>query len=239
MRIIDKNTDFYDYLQGIYRDDSLVFDRTDSYILDKSIVCDNLHSSYNESSNDYFLLLQVCNTFWLFLITVTDRNSWMKATNYTVDLVSTWKNYNKDRCMMSLDVISLPWRIIRQYSDYKGFIPGRTKLNKTSLLNNPKDAIDAINNKNYDIEHSFMRHRIYVGADYSNPIEKHIPIIAASGLAGLIDPLDIYLSFEEYFSTEKTASERTESVGITDKEKVENHGFDVKQSFRGSKKRSK
>lgn len=27
MRIIDKNTDFYDFYQNIYRDDSVTFDR--------------------------------------------------------------------------------------------------------------------------------------------------------------------------------------------------------------------
>ncbi len=52
-------------------------------------------------------------------------------------------------------------------------------------------------------------------------------------MAGCINPLDIYLAFDEYFSLEKQAQERTESVGITDKERIENHGFDVKTSFRG------
>lgn len=41
------------------------------------------------------------------------------------------------------------------------------------------------------------------------------------------------ISLEEHFSHEKTSSERTTSVGITDKEKIENHGFDVRTSFRG------
>jgi len=31
---------------------------------------------------------------------------------------------------------------------------------------------------------------------------------------------------------EKTASERRESIGLTDIEKIENHGFDKKVSFR-------
>jgi hypothetical protein len=45
--------------------------------------------------------------------------------------------------------------------------------------------------------------------------------------------LDIYNAFEEYFSLERTSTERTESVGLTDKEKITNHGFDTKISFRG------
>ena len=48
-----------------------------------------------------------------------------------------------------------------------------------------------------------------------------------------MDPLAVYLAIEEFFSKEKTAAERIESVGLTDKERIENHGFDAKTSFRG------
>lgn len=63
--------------------------------------------------------------------------------------------------------------------------------------------------------------------------EKHIPLLKATGFADQIDPLSIYLAFEEYFSLEKSSTERTESIGLTDREKIENHGFDIKRSFRG------
>ena len=46
MRIIDKNTDFYDYLQymwGYY--DSSSFDRTDSFLLTKDEFCECLRRS--------------------------------------------------------------------------------------------------------------------------------------------------------------------------------------------------
>ena len=62
---------------------------------------------------------------------------------------------------------------------------------------------------------------------------KHIPLLKASGLSQFLMPLEVYLSLEEHFSHEKTSNERTTSVDITDKEKIENHGFDVKTSFRG------
>ena len=42
MRIIDKNTDFYDFLQNMYPDNSLTFDRTDSFVLTKDILCKHL-----------------------------------------------------------------------------------------------------------------------------------------------------------------------------------------------------
>jgi len=63
--------------------------------------------------------------------------------------------------------------------------------------------------------------------------EPAIPILSELGFAGCINPLDIYLAFEEYFSMEKTVNERSESIGLTNDEKVENHGFNLKDSFRG------
>lgn len=38
MRIIDKNSDFYDYFQNIYYDNSLTFDRRSSFILTKEMI---------------------------------------------------------------------------------------------------------------------------------------------------------------------------------------------------------
>ena len=69
MRIIDKNTDFYDYYQNIYHDDSLTFDRTDSFLLTKENLCGYLPvDKYTPEGDFEYLLLQVCNTFWLFLV---------------------------------------------------------------------------------------------------------------------------------------------------------------------------
>lgn len=227
MRIIDKNTDFYDYLQGVYRDDSLTFDRTDSFMLTKELLCKQLRSS--RRTDFTFLLLQVCNTFWLFLVEIKEKDDWGNITDYSVDLVSTWKNYNKDRCLIKLYEIMLPWRVLWRFSNsHFNF-----KFNKERLLSEPQPAIDAVDHKEYEVNWNLTKHTVYRGSDFNYPEEKSIPILKASGLAGLIDPMEIYLSFEEYFSAEKTASERTESVGITDTEKVENHGFDNKVSFRG------
>lgn len=236
MRIIDKNTDFYDYLQNIYRDDSIVFDRTDSFVLTKDEMRNYL-DYYTTLLNDRFAfcLLQVCNAFWLFLIDVTktDGKYGDCAKGYSVVLLEKWKNYSKQRMLINLNLISFGWTTTR-------FIRNRRNHNEfdiSKIKDNSKVLVDAVNTNNYDIERSINEHTIYLDGWYRDEdnrrIEKHIPLLKASGLAGCIDPQEIYLSFEEYFSSEKTNSERTESIGITDKEKIENHGFDVKASFRG------
>ena len=69
MKIIDKNYDFYDYLQGIYPDKTVTFDRTRSFTLTKDEVCKGLNYityGINKLGQISYILLQVCNRFWLF-----------------------------------------------------------------------------------------------------------------------------------------------------------------------------
>lgn len=222
MRIIDKKVDFYDYLSNIYHDDSLTFDRSNSYMLKKEDICYYLRSRKSNQelfsmssdikpSRDYFMLLQVCNMFWLFLITITktkgensqDPNT---PTNYSIELISNWENYSVTRKLMNLNFVRFNWKTTSLF--YKN--------------NNIENLINAVNLNDYDILYPII-----------NGEDEDIPILISSGLSNYIDPLDIYLSFEEYFSTEKTLSERTESLNLTDIEKIENHGFNKKTSFRG------
>ena len=95
MRIIDKNTDFYDYIQNMYPDDSLTFDRTDSFVLTKEIMCNHLvvrknYSRYAQKkkiTHHNFVLLQIGNAFWLFLVTITAIDEFDKPTDYTIALI--------------------------------------------------------------------------------------------------------------------------------------------------------
>lgn len=89
----------------------------------------------------------------------------------------------------------------------------------------------AIDTSDYEVVRSLKNHIVVYGD--GKKVEKHIPLLKASGFASCIDALDVYLAFDEYFSLGKTAAERIYSEGITDKEKIENHGFDTKTSFRG------
>lgn len=233
MRIIDKNTDFYDYLSNVYRDNSITFDRTNSFVLSKETVCNSLetnseHRWWNkEKHHDYnFLLLQVCNTFWLFLVEITELSEFGRPCNFSAELLHTWRNYDKKRELIKLNVISFPE--LRPYGWHTGWV-----YNKEKITNKIDDIVEAVNQSNYKIEfYSFRLHKKSLFIN-NKEIRKNIPILKASGIAQLINPLDIYLAFEEYFSSEKTASERIYSKGLMDKERIENHGFDIKTSFRG------
>lgn len=223
LRIIDKNTDFYDYIQNIYRDDSVTFDRTDSFLLTKEMFCDCLgsvgnryrYSSWNDIEGDYYALLQVGNAFWLFYIEVTEWGGTYKdkPKAYTIDLLATWKNYDKERKLVSFDIVSFGYSVNKLYYKYRD--NGVTR--KASTRKAVNNFINAINTNDYKVDDSLNKKVIYNGD--GTKIEKHIPILKACGIASCVDPMEIYLSLDEYFSLEKQATERTTSIGITDKEK--------------------
>jgi hypothetical protein len=238
MRIIDKNTDFYDYLSNVYTDNTFTFDRSDSYLLTKEIMCEHLfirkfYSRYNKIKKHHnFVLMQICNTFWLFLVEITKTDEYDKVKDYKIELLTTWKNFNKSRELCKLDVISFPYWINGQLTEGSGFwVTGFD----TEKINKKIDTlIQAIDNNDYKVESNLNSYIIYrENKNDWDKTEKHIPILMACGIANCVEALDIYLSFEEYFSLEKSSAERREPIGTTNIDKIESHGFDKKTSFRG------
>lgn len=221
MKIIDKNTDFYDYYQNVYIDNTFTFDRRDSFVLTKELMCTFINKLHYwqwrklESSKYVYVLLQICNTYWLFSIHLTKFDKFQRVEDYEVELLKKWRNCNKLRKLCSLEIID-----IYLYNKY---------LTKTNLKT-VDNLVKAIDTNNYKVETRIDKHTIYNG---NTKIEKHIPLLKASGLANYLDAHEVYLSFEEYFSLEKTSSERREPLGTTDIDKIESHGFDKKISFRG------
>lgn len=128
---------------------------------------------------------------------------------------------------MKLDVISFDQPVDsalyreRYYTTYD-----KSKIkDKTNIL------IQAVDTNNFRVDYSVNKHTIYRGDN--TKAEKHIPLLKACGIGNCVDSLEIFLALEEFFSLEKQSSERTTSIGLTNYEKIGNHGFDVKTSFRG------
>lgn len=232
MKILDKNTDFYDFYQNVYRDDTYTFDRTASFFITKEMVCDILTHRYSRRywdkphKGDLFLsLVQVCNDFWVIALEVSkvkDEEHIISDVDFT--LISHFKDYNKERKLISVDIIDR--RFCPSYSHVWGFpnTVGR-------CLDRADDIVMSIKN-GYSESKAHFGPVIMTYPDGTKK-EKTIPLLIASGFVNCIEPLDIYNAFEEYFSLKRSSAERTESVGLTDKEKIANHGFDAKISFRG------
>ena len=60
------------------------------------------------------------------------------------------------------------------------------------------------------------------------------PILIQTKLAELLDPKQIYIDLDSYLSSLKN-EQRWESEGLTDKDKLINHGFLHPESFRNVK----
>lgn len=228
MRIIDKNHDFYDYLQD--STDTLVFDRKNSYPLTKDTIktCLNFSDFKGETSDYRFVLLQCGGTFWLLLFTVTKNKT--KYTyhieNYDIEVLASWKNYEKPNALFKIDIIWFN-------NSYKLYDHKSQDYDINRIKNNINDLIDAVNHNDFKI--------IYTINDSNKPKyswqkrkeEIEIPLLKTSGINSVIEPLDMFCAVEEYFSIKKTASETTEAKGATNDDKITMHGFDTVTSFRG------
>ena len=190
MRILDKNNDFYDYLQNIYRDTSVTFDRTDSFVITKELMCNYLQwgQSYRSRLDPIrWILLQVCNTFWLFVVEITEFKSWDQPVSYKVDLVSTWKNYNKPRCLIELSTIEFSWGVAYYISNPQDLF---ASTNKDKIQKEVSRLVNAVDTNEYRIRYTFNKHTIR--HDDGNHVEnlayigvycKEAPLTAIKALA--------------------------------------------------------
>lgn len=244
MRILDTNSDFYDYLQNVYIDKSITLDRTDSFVLEKETILDYLTSCKHMKVGTYcYMLLQVCNTFWLFLVEITEAEEsiWntkfklkcYEVKKYELDLLHSWKNYDLERKLIDLSIIKLKIGSpqFRQCAEFPWYTERKTLTPRERAHKRCDIIVDAINHKNYEVEQDFNQDKVSIGSGKAE--WRHIPILKKTGIANYVDHQEIFSALEEYISLQKQDSERTESVGITDVEKIENHGFDKKVSFRG------
>lgn len=245
MRIIDKNQDYYDYLQD-YNDNVIVFDRRNSFLLTKEDMCKYFTGKIwgHELNNFKFVTLQCGGTFWLLLAKITKRanrkidyyNTWNDyVTDYEFEVLETWKDYDVPNKLLEvkyIDEMAFPfyYKMVDRQADCIDY--DKIKKNIDNLIsaivhNNIKEhCTTVISTKTYD-------------GDYNNhKINRkcNIPLLKACGIACVIDAQELFCAIEEYFSIEKTKAERTEAIGTTNNDKITMHGFDTKTSFRGKVK---
>ncbi len=211
MRIIDKQHDFYDYLQD--STDTIVFDRRGSFLLTKEDLRTYLNYVTFRRDDYRFLLLQCGGTFWLFLVTILKKSQSDIVLDYDLKELISWKNYDKPNELLKLDLIS--FRMYR--STYKNIDENVIKVFK-----------NAIDHNDFRVE--------YTLSDYkSDKQNKRLPLLKACGIGNIVDTTLMFCAIEEYFSIEKTKAEKTVAEGTTNKDKITMHGFDIKESFRGKR----
>lgn len=237
MKIIDKNYDYYDYLQN--PDDNLVFDRRNSFELTKKIIADNLESVQYPKSKYRFILMQCGITYWLFLLTITEydrSNPYCNPTvkDYSLETLITWTNHNKPHTTINIEIISFRHSYI--FYDHDLYI-GTKDFSVDRIRSRAEDLKNNVDTNDYKTDHVLSKYQIYTSIKDGWKHEiRDIPLLKSSGIAELIDPVTLFNAIEEHFSISKTESERTEAVGTTNNDKITMHGFDTKTSFRGKNK---
>ena len=207
MQILDKNKDFYDFYQNIYIDKTYTFDRRKSVYFHKE---EWNEIFYNDERNYIYYVLQVGYSRYLYKITYTDISNatlymYRHLDNYKVELVKYWKNYD--------NLVDFEFGIVEELESYgyKNYHPSYEKQSIDSLYNTKLK-------KSY-LYASRLKDRSY-------------PILCESGIASCTDSHQLYMDIEEWLSAQKERELRTESKDITDKQKIVNHGFDTRESFR-------
>ena len=242
MKIIGKNPDFYDYVSYMYNDETLTFDRTDSYMYTKDNLKELLkpieHWGKIKIDKDYrdynFLLLTIGATKWLIRVEILETiqdHGFTKVKDFKMDVLRSWKDYehfNTDTPLMTLKRISFGWEVENLLA--KNGWAWKHGLDHDKITEKADMLVSHINVNDFKTVPDWVQ--IQTSKDNSGKITD-VPILRDSGLAGILDPIEVYNAIEEYFSLNKTLTERADAIGTTDKDKIVNHGFDVKQSFRG------
>ena len=226
MRIIDNKHDFYDYLQD--PTDTLVFDRRGSFTLTKEMICDYLTNYKTQFSNLYyrFILLQCGFDYWLFLVSITNITNAGKITDYDIELLHHWQNYDKSNNLLKLDLLNDTIYKACHYVKGKGQVMEYEGIKKYYM-----DLCDDIDRN--DIRYTLSLNNNVKITGQNTGVHQYIPILETSGISPFIDAQQIFCAIEEHFSTEKTKLETTEAKGATNDDKIIMHGFDTKTSFRG------
>ena len=218
MRIISKIKDFYDYISYEFsdKDDDIVFDRRNSIKKKKKDIVSFLRLNEYEKKTYYsdisnYLIFQVGCLFYLIEI-------------YDIE-------YKDVICcgVKQKEFSNYKMKVLSKWHNYNNKdIMNFYKLYRYFYYKTDNQFIDYAKNEILSEDNKMKR------AGYADIKDKTF-ILNETGLASIIEPKEIYLALDEYFSSLITDREKRESTGITNNEKIVNHGFDKKISFRSVK----
>ena len=238
MKILDKNSDFYDYLSfSEFADDELTFDRRGSfcpsrdellarcagqtkYRRDEEFHGKNWKRYRRLQENPFYELILVAGTefFVLELLDLkfeerTDESGrkTSECVNFTPVLVESRKNYGVDLGILRLYFAEAEWydrRARRKHSAWGG---GSERSWKSANLANARFSA------------------VFKGED--GKADERIPILLPLGISQVLPAERVYSGIEEYLFSKREEKPR-ESRNLDDRGKILNHGFDTRTSFR-------
>lgn len=200
-------------------DNTIIFDRRNSKLLDKQSLCK--FGAFNESHNYInYIYLHIGYVTWIIKLefkTVYEHYvHTVDEKSYKMTLIETYKDYD-DKYLFGLGYINISECIIEHLKKYKS-------------LKSFKDIIEF--ERQEFLKYNNKSNVVYPlnGNSYSNIKDSDIYILSKTGIPSIINAEDIYLAFDEYFRSLKDDIEV--ETNLSDIDKVINHGFDKKTSFR-------
>ena len=208
MYIIDSNKDYYDYVSHIYGlDKKIVFDRRGSTRIESKDLVDLRETRYYGGKTQFILLETGMVQYLLKLDNIVVTDE-NKPKNKHIDL-SAYQH------VKSFDV-----EIVDKFEDHK---------NVTGC----PIAIRSVHNswRSYHYIKQFPTE--YKDYKITNDIELDLPILASTCITKIIPAEEIWKNICNYISSLGNDKDVAQASDI---EKIVNHGFDKKESFRGNRK---
>ena len=234
MLIIDRNKDYYDYIQGIYGvDPKIVFNRQSLDLCGKDV-------EFSCFNNLAYFLVEIATTWYLLRIEVDPDRKYAKSS-YSLDrlrfcqqdirsvsLVCT-REIKQDEKLS--DSVSFLLDINDAHSVYSSFISYVVKHSRKHGFGNENIDYDDMFRHLMELPVSeimprMVRFGLVSYKRYENPLLKCI------NFGGVVPPEDMFIKIQNYLSAQiKDGVEST----MTDEQKITSHGFDKKLSFRKRK----
>lgn len=208
MFIIDKNTDYYDYVSHVYGvDKKIVFDRRGSIHVSNETIAFNVDRFYYD--NQLFFVLEIGYVQYIL-------------RTYNIK----YKDFGDSSILVTYDI-----EIVRVFKDNKHYEESPISIHRFHL---PYDWRWRYNKKKKNKHIPFYYDEKYSFDDvvrYNRSWECiNLPILKNTKITSIIDPVTIWNEIQMYISSLHT--EKDVSTSITDTERAEIHGFDKKTSFR-------
>jgi hypothetical protein len=220
MYIIDKNKDYYDYLKGIYGiDKTITYDRRGSVVLSEFSLLNQLSNAYtlakelhNLISTKHFVL-EIGTVQYIFQTKITYKKDKFGINDAYIPVSGKYKIIGilkEHQHYFDKEISIVPFRLNflnnHYYWDY-WYYRNKNKEEKEIEIKTWSEVTDIQTDK------------IIVN-----------PILTNTSIASFIPPMDIWIELNNYISSKY--NDKIIEIVNTDKDKVINHGFDTKSSFR-------
>lgn len=209
MYIIDSNKDYYDYLSHVYGlDKKIVFDRRGSIRLESKDLVDLRETRYYDGKTQYILLETGLVQYLLKLDNIVVATDENMPKNRYIDLSAY--QYVK----------SFAVEIVEKFEDHKN-------------ITGCPIAIRSVHNSWRSPFYIKKFRTEYKDYEITDRLALDLPILASTCITSLIPADEIWKNICNYISSLGNDKDVAQASDI---EKVVNHGFDKKESFRGNRK---